>query len=64
MARVAEGNEVGLGIFARVTSEREMVHLEPAHASAALTPPSVALKHLSVQLPVSVPIQSQTTFLG
>lgn len=62
MASVAECNEVVLGIVASETSELEMVHLESAHASAVLTPPSVTLEHFSMQLPVCALIKSPTTF--
>ena len=45
---MAECDEVAFDIIAGVTSELEVVHLESAHASAGLAPPSVALEHLSV----------------
>jgi predicted thioesterase len=64
VALVAKGNEVMLGIFARVAAKLLVVDLQAGHTTAGLTPPSVSLQHLTSQLGVGCRIKLQTSCLG
>jgi hypothetical protein len=49
MAIAAEGNQILRGVTALGGSPLDMVNLELLWASAILTPPAVALEHLSAE---------------
>jgi hypothetical protein len=56
MAIIAQGNQIFCYIFTQRTSSADVVNLEKPWASAALTPPAIALKHLAAKVSVGMRI--------
>jgi hypothetical protein len=56
MAIIAKGNQIFGYIFTQRTSPADVVNLEKLGASAALTPPAIALEHLSAKVSVGMRI--------
>jgi hypothetical protein len=56
MAIIAKGDQILGYIFTQRTSPADVVDLETLWASAALTAPAIALKHLSAKVSVGMRI--------
>lgn len=63
MARMAESNQVHIGIVASLTSHPLMVHLKILAAATVLASPIVSLQHLLAQLLVGIRCQLEQSSL-
>src|SRR5207245_5108701 len=58
MAEMAQRNEIISEVTSAMAAQLLVMDLQRFHAAAGLASPSVALKHLSLKMPVGISVQS------